>query len=112
MSNHWYIVVFPNDLLLQDLGHHHQASITLDTVQNPLRGYSELFPLQLLFALVEHLLQLLIRLLGFFDVLQLLRRQLSTGCLDCHHSCWVLVSSSLSRIVDVLVLCPVWSALA
>ena len=61
--------VFPNDLLLHDLGHHHQPSITLNTVQNPLRGYSDFFPLQLLFALAEHLLQLLVSLLGFLDVL-------------------------------------------
>ena len=62
-------MVLPNDFLLQDLGYHHQPSITLNTVQNPLRGYSEFLPLQLLFALAEHLLQLLISLLGFFDVL-------------------------------------------
>ena len=81
-------------------------------VQNPLRGYFELLPLQLLFALAEHFLQLLISLLGFLDMLQLLRRQLATGCLDCHHACWVFVSASLSRVVNVLVLRPVRLALA
>ena len=81
-------------------------------VQNRLRGYPELLPLQLLFALAKHFLQLLISLLGFLNVLQLLNRQLSTGCLDYHHVCWVFISSSLSKVVDVLVLYPMRSASA
>ena len=100
---------FSENLLLQNLGHHHQPPIMLDMVQNPLSGYTKLLPLQLLFVLDEHLSQLVMGLLGFFEMLQLFCRQLGTRCLSYHQCSWVSVSSCLSWRVDLLVFCPVRS---
>ena len=96
VPNIWDIVVFLDNLLLQDLGQHHQPLITLNMLQNPFRGYIEFLPLQLLFILAKHLSQLIISPLGFLERLHLLRRQLGTTRLDYHHYSCVSVSSSLS----------------